>query len=97
PCLFCLSSFPSFPSVQTSSGFAIFDRRKNLGRQRSLPVGDRCRPFSLWSGRNFGVRPACPPKRSGRRVRRASYFFAFLAVFLVDFFVAFFAVFFAAA
>ena len=32
-----------------------------------------------------------------RGVRRASYFFAFLAAFLVDFFVAFFAVFFAAA
>jgi hypothetical protein len=37
------------------------------------------------------------PKRPVRIVRRASYFFAFLAVFLVDFFVAFFAVFFAAA
>lgn len=38
------------------------------------------------------------PKRAGRVVRRASYFFAFLAAFLVDFFVvAFFAVFFAAA
>src|SRR6185436_13697323 len=32
--------------------FCHLPPRKNLGRLRSHPVGDRCRPFSLWSERS---------------------------------------------
>jgi len=85
--------FVSFCSIPVP----FFGRAQTIGRLRSHPVGDRCRPFSLWSGRTFGDRASSSSKMTYISVRRASYFFAFLAVFLVDFFVAFFAVFFAAA
>ena len=44
--------FVSFCSIPISH----FERAQTIGRLRSHPVGDRCRPFSLWSGRTFGDR-----------------------------------------
>ena len=66
-----------------------------IGRRRSHPCGDRCRPFSLWSGRSFGdYRGGHQAMAFAPAGRESSYFFFFFAEdFLADFFFAgFFAI-----